>query len=563
MPTDSTLRRRLVDLPEHASYDVVVLGAGGAGMATALFAAIDGAHVLLVESTGLVGGTTAYSQGLAWIPGTHHAGFVNPAESINDARRYLEATVGSRGSARLREAFLQRGAAAVHRLERDSLVSLRVASDQADHHPESDGAVGVGRVLEPNPFGARVLGNDFDLVRPPPPESMRWNALGGVMLDADDLAHLQRWPRSMRSSRHMFRLGLRHARDRISHARGTRLLRGNALVAQLLASLQRRQVELLTNVRAISLLEGPQGVVGVVLVHDGCVRHVGARGGVVLATGGFNRHPVQRAARLPDIDTEWCPGAPGHTGTALSLAEARGAAWGTGAVANAYLAPVSLRRRRDGSLCAQPHLERVPRHVFVDADGDCEIDAGVPHHTAAMAMHDVMTMPVHLITDARGMLDHGLGSVGAGGRGLQAALADGYLRRAHDLRELAHELQVPAATLERQLGRHLSKSLVGFATAEFTPPYYAVEVVPGDVAAACGLATDENARVLDPRGDPIGGLYAVGADMHSMMGGVLPAPGCMIGPGLVFASIAADDAMARAGRNGSRRHSLQRPPSGR
>jgi succinate dehydrogenase/fumarate reductase flavoprotein subunit len=547
----STLRRRLVDLPERASFDVVVLGAGGAGMAAALFAAIGGARVLLVESTGLVGGTTAYSQGFAWIPGTHHAGFVNPSESINDARRYLDAVVGSRGSARLREAFLQRGAAAVHRLERESLVSLRVATGQPDHHPECEGAASVGRVLEPNAFDARVLGRDFELLRPPPPEATRWNAFGGVMFDADDLAHLRRWPRSTRSWRPALELGLRHLRDRTRHARGTRLLRGNALVAQLLASLARQRVDLLTNVRATGLVEGPLGIAGVVLVHDGNMRLVHARGGVVLATGGFNRHPIQRAARLPDIDPEWCPGAPGHTGTALSLAEARGAAWGTGAVANAYLAPVSLRKRHDGSLCAYPHLDRLPRHVFVDADGDCEIDAGLPHHAAAMAMHDTMTMPVHLITDAQGMLDHGLGAVGPGGRGLEAALAEGYVRRARDVRELSHELQVPAAMLERQLQRHLRKSLMGIATAEFAPPYYAVEVVPGDVAAACGLATDESARVLDPRGEPIGGLYAVGADMHSMMGGVLPAPGCMLGPGLVFAAIAADDAVARAGRDRS------------
>ena len=550
--TESTLRRRLTDLPERASFDVIVLGAGGAGMTAALSAAIAGARVLLVESTGLVGGTTAYSSGLAWIPGTHHAGFVNPAESINDARRYLDAVVGSRSVPKLREAFLQRGAAAVHRLERDSFVSLRVAADQPDHHPECEGAASIGRVLEPSAFDARVLGRDFELVRAPPPEATRWNACGGVMLDADDLARLSRWPRSTRAWRHALGLGLRHARDRTRHPRGTRLLHGNALVAQLLASLARRRVDLLTNVRATSLVEGPLGIASVVLVHEREMRVVHARGGIVLATGGFNRHPIQRAARLPDIDLEWCPGAPGHTGTALSLAEARGAAWGTGAVANAYLAPVSLRKRADGSLCAHPHLERVPRHVFVDAAGDCEIDAGLPHHAAAMAMHDTMTMPVHLITDERGMRDHGLGTVGPGGHGLEAALADGYLRRARDLRELSHELQVPAATLERQLKRHLRRTRIGLATPEFEPPYYAVEVVPGDIAAACGLATDERARVLDERGAPIGGLYAVGADMHSVMGGVLPAPGCMLGPGLVFAAIAADDAVARSGRDRTR-----------
>ena len=48
----------LSSLPDDAAFDVVVLGAGGAGMSAALFAAIGGAKVLLIESTAQVGGTT-------------------------------------------------------------------------------------------------------------------------------------------------------------------------------------------------------------------------------------------------------------------------------------------------------------------------------------------------------------------------------------------------------------------------------------------------------------------------------------------------------------------------
>lgn len=559
---DSSLRTRLSDLDDRATFDIIVLGAGGAGMTAALVAAIQGARVLVVESSALVGGTTSWSQGLLWIPGTHHAGFVHPAESINDARRYLDATVGSRGSARAREMFLQRGAATVHRLEQASGLSFRVAADQPDHQPECAGAATIGRVLEPEPFDARVLGADFALVRPPPPESL-WRADasgGGSMLDGTDAAHLDRWYGSVGSLRHALGLGLRQARDRRWHGRGTRLLRGNALVGRLLASLQRRRVALATQVRVTELTEGPFGIDGVVLVQDGRTRRLRARGGVVLATGGFTRHPVQRGVRLPGIDPDWSASAPGPSGLAMSLAEARGAVFGTGALANAYLAPVSLRRRRDGSTAAFAHLERIARHVIVDAAGDCAVDAGQPHHAVALAMHDSMAMPVHLITDVSGMRAHGLGMVGPGGRGLEAALADGYLRRANTIKDLARELQVPAATLERQLRVHLAKAYAGTASVvEFAPPYYAVEVVPGDLSAACGLATDEHARVLDAQGVPLGGLYAVGSDMHSIMGGVLPAPGCMLGPAIVFAAIAATDVVARAGRAGST-VSFRRPP---
>ena len=66
---------------------------------------------------------------------------------------------------------------------------------------------------------------------------------------------------------------------------------------------------------------------------------------------------------------------------------------------------------------------------------------------------------------------------------------------------------------------------------------------PGDIGAATGLATDASARVLDTSGAPIAGLYAVGNDMHSIMGGVYTAPGITIGPGLVFSFIAARHAV--------------------
>lgn len=54
--------------------DLVVVGAGCAGLATALFAAIHGLHALVVERTSWVGGTSALSAGSLWIPNTHLAG---------------------------------------------------------------------------------------------------------------------------------------------------------------------------------------------------------------------------------------------------------------------------------------------------------------------------------------------------------------------------------------------------------------------------------------------------------------------------------------------------------
>jgi predicted oxidoreductase len=78
-----------------------------------------------------------------------------------------------------------------------------------------------------------------------------------------------------------------------------------------------------------------------------------------------------------------------------------------------------------------------------------------------------------------------------------------------------------------------------------TAPFYAVKLVPGDIGAATGFQTDASARMLDANQQPIPKLYAIGNDMHSIMGGTYPAPGITIGPGLVFAYLAVKNALAR------------------
>ena len=60
-----------------------------------------------------------------------------------------------------------------------------------------------------------------------------------------------------------------------------------------------------------------------------------------------------------------------------------------------------------------------------------------------------------------------------------------------------------------------------------------------------GLVTDADARVLRDDGQPIPGLYAVGNDAQSIMGGVYPGPGITIGPAITFGYIAARHASRR------------------
>ena len=119
-------------LPADAAYDLVVVGAGGAGLATALFAALDGKKVLLVERTEFVGGTTAWSAGTTWVPGTHHSATVNPADTLAEAARYLDNAIGERTPSALRQAFLNNGAAAIRQIEDRSEVKFRPYAKHPD-----------------------------------------------------------------------------------------------------------------------------------------------------------------------------------------------------------------------------------------------------------------------------------------------------------------------------------------------------------------------------------------------------------------------------------------------
>jgi glycine/D-amino acid oxidase-like deaminating enzyme len=257
----------LAALPESTAFDLVVVGAGGAGMAAALFAALAGQKVLLVERTEYVGGTTAWSGGTTWIPGTRHAASVNPQDTLADAKRYLDNAIGGRSPAALRQAFLDHGAQAVDLLENRSEVHYRAYPKHPDYISDLGGSTLNGRALEPLPFDGRLLGDLFALIRPPIPE---FTVLGGMMVDRTDINHLLALSKSCRSFKHATKLLARHALDRLRHPRGTRLVMGNALVGRLLYSLsQHANVTLALNTSVRRIHREAQGITSVTLLQTG------------------------------------------------------------------------------------------------------------------------------------------------------------------------------------------------------------------------------------------------------------------------------------------------------
>src|ERR1700687_609687 len=143
--------RTIDSIPEGSTYDLVVIGAGAGGMSAALFAAIQNRRVLLVESTEYVGGTSALSAATTWIPNSHHAASVNPNDSREKVSQFLNAAVGNRSPAALREAFLDSGPEAIATLEASSDVKFRPYATHPDYEQQHEGATMRGRALEPVP----------------------------------------------------------------------------------------------------------------------------------------------------------------------------------------------------------------------------------------------------------------------------------------------------------------------------------------------------------------------------------------------------------------------------
>ena len=79
-------------LNAETSCDVLVIGSGAGGLATAITAATHGLDVVVIEKEPVFGGTTAFSGGVLWIPGNPHCG---GADTRAEARRYLQAEAGN------------------------------------------------------------------------------------------------------------------------------------------------------------------------------------------------------------------------------------------------------------------------------------------------------------------------------------------------------------------------------------------------------------------------------------------------------------------------------------
>ncbi|WP_312016020.1 FAD-dependent oxidoreductase [Bradyrhizobium sp. JYMT SZCCT0428] len=558
--------------------DLLVIGAGAAGMTAALVGALEGLKVILCEKSDMVGGTTATSAGTVWIPGSRQSEAAGVPDSVEAARTYLAAILGDDACDARLAAFLATGPAVLDYLQQKSSVAFVPPPVHPDYHAQPGAALG-GRALGAVPFDGRKLGDDFARVRPPRREFM---VLGGMMVGKTDIPSLLHPFRSWANFSNTARLLVRQALDRIKHPRGTWLIMGNALVARLLYSLKQYAVEIRYQTQLSQLIADDGRIIGAVFTTNDSEISIRARRGIVLAAGGIGWSSELRSRLFPDDTRRYSMSPDSNTGDGILAGERAHGEIAQDIRSPALWMPSSVMQQEDGHLSVFPHimLDRAkPGLVAVNRSGVRFVNEANSYHDFVEGMlrahQTVPSIPAFLICDRSFLRDYGLGLIHPGTRDLTRFIRSGYLFTGDSIAALAPQIGVDggalAGTIERynrfaetgideDFGRGTSdlNRFNGDATNKPNPclrkigpaPYFAVAVWPSDLASSAGLRTDANGRVLTSTGQSIPGLYAAGADAASIFRGTYPGPGTMIGPAMVFAWRAAMDISGKSNELG-------------
>ena len=499
---------------------MVVVGSGGAAMTGAWLAAEAGLSTAVVEKTGQLGGTSAYSGGACWLPGSAVQQRTGLADSTESARTYLRAVLGDRAEAEHArvEAFLERAGTLVDELESDPAGEFEWVPFP-EYFP-APGRVEFGRSIQPASLARDQLPAEVaERVRPPV------------------------------------------ERDRAGRPGRRTLSGGQALIARLLTAFLREGGVVLDRHAVVDLVEEQGRVVGVdATAEHGPVR-IGARRGVLLASGGFEANAALRDKHGVPGDPAWTMAPAGtNTGEPIEAATRLGAA--TRWLDQGWFCPGLAQPDGGGSFTLG-----FRGGVVVDAAGRRYANECLPYDRFGreMAAADER-LPSWFVFDSR---EGGrLPAIAMPEGDPEQHLAAGTWVRAESVAELAEQIGVPAAALtatvrrfnefaaegvDADFGRGQDEYDVFFAAGDGAnkalvpvdePPYYAARLVLSDLGTKGGLVTDTAARVLRTDGSPIAGLYAAGNASASLTGPVYPAPGVPLGTGMVFASLAVRDLTA-------------------
>jgi 3-oxosteroid 1-dehydrogenase len=509
----------------------------------ALSAAAQGARVLVLEKSSLIGGTTAISGGQVWIPSNRHLS-ARSADSTTEAKAYLCAVTLNEVDEDLIDAFLQMGPLTIECIE--ALTPLRFFQLQRpDYHSSWVGAK-VGRSLEPEPLSLGRMGPVAVRVRRSPHRP----PLTSVEIRAGQTTDLV-----------------------AERRRNECVTQGVALVAGLLQGC----LDLGVQVRCNSKVDGLIRVAPTsteVLVHGldqgkwSC--HASS---AVIASGGFEWNQRLKNAFLGCVD-EGAASPPWNEGDGLRIGLAAGAA-----VAQMTQSWLSAAFSVPGETYDGEPLVRnivrelaLPGSILVNADGKRFANEASSYNAIGKAfqifdaaLNRYVNKRAWLVFDEAFKRRYTVATVAA------SAEVPPWFFRGDSPQTLAQRAGIDAdglvATLERfsQMARKGVDSEFGRGDTAHdrysgdesrahpnlgeitTPPFYAVPIFLGNLGTKGGLVTDRDGQVRDMDDAPIPGLFACGNAAASWMGPGYPGAGGSLGPTLTAAHLCGIAAARSAG----------------
>lgn len=550
---------------QESGYDVLVVGTGASGMSAAVTAAYEGLKVLVVDKAPVYGGTTARSGGWLWIPGTKLAKEQGISEPAGAARAYLQHETTTHFDAARVDAFIENGPKAIDFFTEKTCVQFDMPPVFPDYHAEAPGGQPGGRSMVTRPFDARELGDYVSKLAPPVPEL---TVFGMMLGSGKELWHFLRAFKSIESFWYVAKRFGGHLVDVMRYGRGMTLTNGNALAGRLAKAGMDLNIPVWLNAPVKKLIMEGDAVVGATVVRDGKPIEIRVRRGVVLACGGFPYDVERRKQLFPHAPTgreHFTPSPALNTGDGLRLGESVGG-WVDPTIPNAAAwCPTSVVQRKDGTQGVMPHfIDRAkPGVIAVTVKGRRFTNEALSYHDFIQALVKACKgsseVTCWLVCDHQHLREYGLGAVAPFPLPIGKHLKSGYLKRGNSLQELASVIGVPAASLQEEVevfnrdaasgidtkfskgstayNRYQGDSLVRpnpCMAPILKGPFYAIKVVVGEIGTFAGLATDASCQVLSKDRQPVKGLYAVGNDAASIMGGNYPGAGITLGPALTF-----------------------------
>lgn len=544
-------------LPVAGTYDVVVVGAGAAGMTAALTAAKLGLSVVVIEKAAVFGGSLARSGAGVWIPNNSVILAAGVPDTPALAAEYLAAVVGDVVPADRQAAYLSNGPKMLDFVMANSPLKFQWMEGYSDYYCELPGSMPNGRSVEPSMIDGHILGSELANLNPP------YMAVptGLVVYSAD-----YKWIQIAEVNAH----GAAVAAECL--ARGTEaallgqapLTMGQALAAGLRAGLLTAGVPvwLSTPLESLNVVNGT--VTGVVATVNGVSTLINATGGVIVAAGGFEHNAAMRAEyQQQPIGTSWTVGASSNTGDGIQAGLAVGAQ--VALMDDAWWGPV-IPLPGEPYFCLAERTE--PGGLIVNAAGQRFVDEAAPYSDVVHVMYKLNPtspdIPAWLIVD-QNYRDKYLFQEQAPLLPLPTSWYEaGAVYSSYTIAGLANAIGVPAANLQATITRFNGFAATGvdadfqrgvnyydhyYTDPAVTPnsclapltlaPYYAFKIEPGDLGTKGGLLTDASARVLNDSGAVIPGLFAAGNSSAAVMGHSYAGAGSTIGPAMTFGYVAA------------------------